>query len=448
MDLNPEICYRAVRSRDSRFDGRFFTAVTSTGIYCRPVCPARTPRRKNVAFYPCAAAAEEAGFRPCLRCRPESSPGTPAWLGTSATVSRGLKLINEGALDQGGVDELAGRLGMGSRQLRRLFNEHLGASPLAVALSKRVHMARKLLDETRLTVTEIAYAAGFQSVRRFNAAMQKTYGRSPTSLRKMDRVLDSDEAHLVLRLPYRAPYDWRLLIDFLKPRAIPGVETVRHEAYRREIEQGVVEVKPSRKEHCLLLRVPVAASRNLASIVERARCLFDVGADPDAIERHLKTNPLLAGRIKPGLRVPGAWDRFELAVRAVLGQQVSVKGATTLAGRVNASFGLSPAALARADLTTIGLTRKRAEAVRGLATAARCLDDPATARERLLEIPGIGPWTVQYIAMRALKEPDAFPSSDLGLRKALSKTAKQLEKAAEKWRPWRAYAAMHLWMGS
>jgi AraC family transcriptional regulator of adaptative response / DNA-3-methyladenine glycosylase II len=264
----------------------------------------------------------------------------------------------------------------------------------------------------------------------------------------MDRVLDSDEGHMVLRLPYRAPYDWPALIDFLKPRAIPGVEEVSLEVYRRTIDQGTVEVMPSTRENGLLLRVPVAAGRNLAGLVERARSLFDVGADPDAIERHLKTDPLLAKRIRPGLRVPGAWDPFELAVRAVLGQQVTVKAATTLAGRVNEAFGLSPAALAEADLTSVGLTRKRAEAIRGLAVAARCLDDPVTAQERLLEIPGIGPWTVQYIAMRALKEPDAFPASDLGLRKALSMTARQLGKVAEKWRPWRAYAAMHLWMGS
>lgn len=472
MNLDPHICYTAVKSRDARFDGRFYTAVKSTGIYCRPICPARTPKRQNCDFYACAAAAEEAGFRPCLRCRPEASPGTPAWLGTSATVYRGIRLINEGALDSGGVDTLAARLGVGARHLRRLFNEHLGASPLAVAQTRRVHLARKLLDETRLPVTEIAFSAGFQSVRRFNAAMHKTYGCSPSALRSMSRHAGRVpiNGYLRLRLPYRAPFDWQSIVDFLKPRAIPGVEKVDRKAYQRTIAlddmRGLLEVKPSADESCLILKAPVASSRHLVGIVQRVRNLFDLDADPDAIDWHLGEDRLLEKRVraKPGLRMPGAWDRFEVAVRAVLGQQVTVKAASTLAGRLVRAFGETdgsyrffpaPEALCDADIASIGLPQSRAEAIRNLAKAVAektlRLDDCDEAREVLQEIPGIGPWTVQYIAMRALKEPDAFPEGDLGLRRALGQgkkpaTPAQLLEAAERWRPWRAYAAMQLWM--
>ncbi len=476
-----DTCYRALTSRDARFDGRFFTGVTTTGIYCRPICPARTPKPQNVRFFTCAAAAEEAGFRPCRRCRPDAAPGTPAWLGTSATVSRALRLIAEGALDGEGIDRLAARLGVGQRHLRRLFAEHLGTSPGAIASTRRTHFARKLIDETRLPMTAIALDAGFSSVRRFNAAIRATFGRSPTELRRAVRSHPepSSPGELLLRLPYRPPFDWGLLTAFLAARAIPGVEAIDRDSYRRTIQvadaSGVIEIRPVEHKSYLLLSVRLAGSSGLLQVVEGVRRMFDLGADPLEINRRLAGDPRLASLIAahPGLRVPGTWDPFELSVRAVLGQQVSVKGATTLAGRLVVEFGTplsnpsaaglthlfpTPAALARADVAKIGLPAARAEAVRLLARAvcdgrlrfdATC--DSQQVQDELTVIAGIGPWTAQYVAMRALQEPDAFLPGDLGLRRTLSdngkpQSASSLVGLAERWRPWRAYAVMHLWM--
>jgi AraC family transcriptional regulator of adaptative response / DNA-3-methyladenine glycosylase II len=480
MKLDSKICYRAVSSRDPRFDGRFFTAVKSTGIYCRPVCPARTPKRSNCLFFPCAAAAEEAGYRPCLRCCPEAAPGTPAWMGTSASVSRALRLIARGALNGEGVNDLAMRLGMGDRHLRRLFIQHLGAPPKAVAATFRVQLAKKLIDETDLSITEIAFSSGFNSIRRFNDAIRETYGCAPSALRKSARSGSSKKAngYVTLRLSYRPPFSWQRLIDFLAPRAIPGVEWIEGGTYRRTMEldevRGVIEVKPGRGSF-LSLRVPVEASRKLACITERVRSLFDLHAAPEEIRRHLARDPLLARRVKarPGLRVPGAWNGFELAVRAILGQQVTVRGASTLAGRLVSVFGApldteygkalnrnfpKPEVLARANLQKIGIPRTRADAIRSLAKlcasgglafdGSRSIEETMTS---LTGIKGLGPWTAQYIAMRALEDPDAFPAGDLGLRRALAETktpltAARLAEKAEAWRPWRAYAAMHIWM--
>ncbi len=483
MTVSPDICYEAVRSRDARFDGRFFTGVLTTGVYCRPVCPARTPKRENVRFYACAAAAEEAGFRPCRRCRPETAPGTPAWLGTPVTTSRALRLIAAGALDQGSVEELAARVGIGDRHLRRLFLEHLGATPHAVAHTRRVHFARRLIDETRLPMTRIALAAGFPSVRRFNAAVRDAFGSTPSELRHQSaqsHAAPRDPA-LTLRLPFRRPFDWQALLRFLAPRATPGVEAVTGGEFRRTIAvvntSGTIAVSRPRGGSHLLLRAEISSTADLAAIVERVRRLFDLGADPREIGARLSRDPRLRPLVKAlaGVRVPGAWDGFELAVRAILGQQVSVRGATTLAGRLARRFGEpagdagrsdgalslrfpTPNALADADLTAIGLTRQRAEAVRGLARAVRdgqvCLDAgarPEDAVRALGGLPGIGPWTTAYVAMRALGDPDAFPESDLGLRRAAGKRGRPLAPAellrrAEEWRPWRAYAAMLLWM--
>jgi AraC family transcriptional regulator of adaptative response / DNA-3-methyladenine glycosylase II len=482
MELDDKICYRAVSSRDRRFDGRFFTAVLSTGIYCRPICPARTPREKNCRFFRCAAAAEEAGFRACLRCRPEASPHTPAWLGTSATVSRALRLISEGALDEAGVDALARRLGVGDRHLRRLFNLHVGASPRSVALTRRIHLAKKLIDETGLSFADIAFSAGFNSIRRFNAAIRKSYGRSPTDLRRSrgeGTRRSEPQGCLSLRLAFRPPYSWRSLAGFMAPRAIPGVETVDSRGYRRTLAlgeaQGVIEVRPSSTGSQLVLTLPNGFSPHLALIVERIRDLFDLGAVPEIINRHLRQDPQLAGRVKanPGLRVPGAFDRFELMVRAVLGQQITVQGATRMAGKLVQAFGRplaghgpedtgrlfpGPEILAEADVAGIGMPAQRGETIRNLARAMingrLRLDAPADLEEvtdRLMEIPGVGPWTAHYVAMRAFKEPDAFPEGDLGLRRALARgdkplAPKELAEKAKAWRPWRAYAAMHLWM--
>ncbi|MFN8178394.1 MAG: AlkA N-terminal domain-containing protein [bacterium] len=473
--------YEALKSRDARFDGRFFTGVVTTGVYCRPVCPAKTPKAENVRFFECAAAAEAAGFRPCRRCRPETAPGTPAWLGTSATVGRALRLIGEGALDTGGVDDLAERLGLGSRHLRRLFDEHLGASPLDVALTRRVHFARKLLDETDLPVRDIAFAAGFASVRRFHFVMARTFGAKPTELRRAarGRAPAAAEGHVALRLPYREPYEFDAILEYLGERATAGVEEVRGGVYRRTFrldgDAGVLAVRRDARAACLLLEVPIAARKRFLEIAERVRRVFDVGADPASIAEHLARDPALrrSARGRPGLRVPGAWDPFELSVRAILGQQVSVAGATTLAGRLVERWGErvpgadetgphrlfpEPAVLARANVASIGMPGTRGAAIREL--ARRVADgtlpltwgaDAEKAVQALAQVRGIGAWTVGYVAMRALGLPDAFLEGDLGVRRALAKRKGELPSPsevlvrAEAWRPWRAYAVIHLW---
>jgi AraC family transcriptional regulator of adaptative response / DNA-3-methyladenine glycosylase II len=477
MDLDPQICYRASASRDARFDGRFFMGVTSTGIYCRPICPARMPKRGHCRYFRCAAEAQEAGFRPCLRCRPESSPGTPAWLGTSATVSRALRLINQGELERGGVDALARRLGVGSRHLRRLLQERLGASPVALEQTRRIQFAKKLIDETQLTMRQVALSSGFQSVRRFNAAFRDAYRLAPSELRR-DSSKVANGGSLRLRLAYRPPLDWPAVLAFLGPRSISGVEEVDDDTYRRTVvfgdRAGVLGVSSAGDDTHLTLEVPVALAPDLSMIVDRVRGIFDLGADPDRINTQLGRDPRLrrSVRRRPGIRVPGGWSRFELAVRAILGQQVTVRGATTLAGRLVERFGRplsggegalsrlfpEPERLASADAGEIGMPRARSAAIRSLARAvvdgsleldaSIGLDD---AVARLRELPGLGEWTAQYIAMRALREPDAFPATDLGVRKALARadelpTTKQVLEHAEAWRPWRAYATMHLWM--
>lgn len=451
---------RARLARDPRFDGRFFIGVTTTGIYCRPICPAPSPKQKNIRYYPSAAAAAEAGFRPCLRCRPEASPGTPAWLGASASVSRALKLIGESALDDGGVDDLAERLGIGSRHLRRLFLRYLGATPVAVAQTRRVHFAKKLIDETSLPMAQVAMASGFGSVRRFNATFQKLYGRTPRELRNGHARM-ADAGVYTFRLGYRPPYDWNSLIEFLAARAIPAVEFVTPSEYRRTISldgrPGEIAVRPIAGKNILELQIRYPDPAALFRIVERVRRIFDIGADPAEIERGLKRDPNLKAmmRARPGIRVPGCWDPFEMSVRAILGQQVSVKGASTMAGRVAESFGepyesgrLFPSAvvLAEADLTTVGVTGQRARTIQNLARkiaeGEKIFDgsQDAEAFERnITQIPGIGPWTAQYIAMR-LGEPDAFPAGDLHLKRS--------GLDAEAWRPWRAYAAFYIWRNS
>jgi len=482
MMLDPDVCERARLARDPRFDGRFFVAVLTTGIYCRPICPVRAPKPQNVRFYPSAAAAAEAGFRPCLRCRPEASPGTPAWLGTAATVSRALRLIADGALDQGSVEELATRLGVGARHLTRLFQRHLGASPLAVAKNRRLLFAKTLISDTDLSMAQVALAAGFGSIRRFNAVFRQTYGCAPSSLRKARRRSSGramgQNGDFLLRLPFRPPFDWQAIIDFLGPRAIPGVERVEADFYARTIvldgQSGWIVVRPLPDQSYLELEVDFQEPRALYKIVERVRQIFDLGADPAQIAAHLnqdvKLAPLIAAN--PGLRLPGAWDCFELAVRAVLGQQVTVKGASTLAGRLVQTFGetasrgqdlglthLFPteSAMAAGEPAQIGMPHARGKALRGLAAAVRdgrVVFDTALGveplEEQLTTLPGLGSWTAQYVAMRALNEPDAFPASDLGLLRAaerlgLAKTPRELAALAESWRPWRAYAAMHLW---
>ena len=476
LRIDPDVCERARLSRDARFDGRFFTAVRTTGVYCRPVCPVRAPKRENVSYFVSAAAAAEAGFRPCLRCRPELSAGTPDWSNGPTAVGRALRLIAEGAAEEGGVGHVADRLGITPRHLNRLFHEHLGASPLAVIRTRRLHVAKRLIDDTDLRLADVAFAAGFGSVRRFNATFQELYARSPGELRRNARRLrpTRPEEEFVFRLSYRPPLDWRSLIGFLGPRATPGVEIVRGGRYRRLVRLGerpaVVEVSTVKGKPALELRVRSEDSSHLLQLAERTRRVFDLGADPQLIRRHLARDP----RLRPwlprrfGSRVPGAWDGFEVTVRAILGQQISVKAATTLAGRIASHCGdpvvtdceglthlfPTPDALADANLDGLGVTGRRIETIRAVAGAV-CdgrLSFDIARPERLLEslqqIPGIGAWTAQYVAMR-LGEPDAFPSSDLGLLKSRASegatTPRELEERAEAWRPWRAYAAIVLW---
>lgn len=446
-----QIWERARLARDARFDGRFFIGVTSTGIYCRPICPAPQPKASNVRYFPSAAAAAEAGFRPCLRCRPEASPGTPAWVGTPTSVARALKLIGESALDNGSVEDLADRLGVGSRHLRRLFLRHLGATPVAVAQTRRVHFAKRLIDETSLPMTRIAMAAGFGSVRRFNTTFRNLYGRPPRDLRRLTSSFTRDEGRYTFRIEYRPPYDWPSIIGFLAPRATPGVETVTASEYRRTIEldgqYGEITVRHGSKGHALTADIRFPDPAALFRIVERIRRVFDVNADPAAIAKVLRKDPNLRSLVQrwPGLRVPGCWDPFELAVRAILGQQVSVKAATTLAGRFAAAFGKKTeygsifpeaATIATADISNIGLTGARIKTIRELAVRVA---EGKSMEEAVVGVPGIGPWTRQYIAMR-MGEPDAFPATDLHL-------AAHAKQAAQ-WSPWRAYAALYLWSNS
>ncbi|MGH7726710.1 MAG: AlkA N-terminal domain-containing protein [Candidatus Eiseniibacteriota bacterium] len=489
MQLDPATCYAALRSKDRRFEGRFFVGVTTTGIYCRPGCPARTPRAEHTRFYPSSAAAEGAGFRPCRRCRPETAPSSPAWLGTSATVTRALRLLGAAPADEpASIEQLAGRLGIGPRHLRRLFAEHVGASPRSMLMTQRVHFARRLLDETNLPLDEVAVSAGFGSTRRFREAVRKTFGRSPARLRRAGALAQArdraaGERPIELRLPCAGPYDWASALEYRAARAIPGVEHVADGAYRRTIRTangpGILEVVAERGASALVLRLWLPGTGDLFPLVERVRRMLDLEADPTAIGAQLARDRVLARYVerRPGLRVPGAFDPFELAVRAVLGQQVSVRAATTIAGRLVAAhgtpfpagerFGLprlfpEPAALADLGaraLARLGLTQARAETLAGFARAVTdgALDlSPAPsledAVERLCAIDGIGPWTAHYIALRALGEPDAFPASDLGLRKAFARggtipSASALEARAEAWRPWRGYAAIHLWAG-
>ena len=479
--LQHEVYERARLARDSRFDGQFYVGVTTTGIYCRPICPANAPRSENVQFFPSAAAASEAGFRPCLRCRPEAAPGTPAWSGTSTTVRRGLRLISNGALDEGNVEELADRLGVTSRHLRRLFTKHLGASPLAVAHTQRLHFAKRLIDETTLPMSHISSAAGYGSIRRFNDAFQQTYGRSPRELRRAGEEVPPEKGALLrVRLPYRMPFDWSKQLSFFADRATPCVETADDGFYSRTVvhegQHGVIRIGPDARNGYLSLTLEGIDTNALFEFVQRLREVFDLDAPLADIRRSLSQDSVINDMLKenPGVRVPGAWDGFELTVRAILGQQVSVKAATTLTGRVAARYGdklnahlasghsqlqhifPSPDKLARARFNDMGIVGSRIETTRQVAKAVLrgelnfdVVQDPEEFCTTLTSIRGVGDWTAQYVAMRVLKNPDAFPAADLGLQKALGNgqklTAGELTARAENWRPWRAYAALLLW---
>lgn len=459
-----------MQAKDPRFDGRFFVGVKTTGVYCRPVCPVKSPHPRNVTFYPTAAAAAEAGYRPCLRCRPESSPGTPAWAGTSTTVNRALRIIGEGALDRQGVHALSDRLGVTPRHLSRLFMQHLGASPKAVAQTRRLHFAKKLLDETDLSMTEVALSAGYGSLRSFNDHFRRSYGRPPSSLRRHKGQMNG--RGLAISLRYRPPYDFAGVLAFLGARGIPGVERVEGDCYSRNIRidggAGKVVIRQDAGRHQLCCEIDIASARSLMGIVSRIRRLFDLDADPmeiaDCLGRDRALAPLVAGN--PGRRIPGAWDAFEVAVRAIVGQQVSIKGATTVMGKVARDHGdvqegllffPTPDRLADVSPDDLPMPRSRALAIKSMAQSVAAGDIDLSGQagaealiESLTAIKGIGPWTAHYIAMRALGDPDAFLHNDLVLAKIAKQqlgveTGRALLARAEAWRPWRAYAGMHLW---
>ncbi len=479
MNLEPEHCYRALLTHDARFDGRFFVGVSSTGVYCRPVCRARTPKAANCTFYPSAAAAEQAGFRPCLRCRPERAPATfgpqgPASVDASARLARiAAHRIDSGFLEERSLADLAQQLGISERHLRRVFADEFGVAPVQHAQTQKLLLARRLLRDTALPVTDIAYAAGFGSTRRLHTLFQKHYGVAPGAWRRGNHSGAADNDSIAIELAYRPPYAWQAQLDFLGGRTIAGVEAIVDNRYLRAVQlqrdgntySGWISVEHEPARHSLIVRIAASLTPVTAAICVKVRHLFDVNCDPDAIAATL--GPLAA--TLPGLRVPGAFDGFEMAVRAILGQQISVAAARTLAGRIAAKFGTAistpfpcithtfPSASEwpqdATELSGIGITGARIRALNTLAHA--CADDSLlleptadidAALTQLQALPGIGEWTAHYIAMRALAWPDAFLHTDYGVKKALGESnPKRVLASAEQWRPWRAYATRYLW---
>ena len=470
-----ERCYLAVQSRDPRFDGWFFTAVTSTHIYCRPSCPAQTPRRKNVRFYPSAAAAQLAGFRACKRCRPDASPGSPEWNSRADVAARAMRLIADGLVDRGGVNDLAQHVGYSVRQLERVLQNEIGAGPIAIARAQRAQTARILIETTGLAMTDVAFAAGFAGVRQFNDTVQAVFASSPTSLRfraKGPRGVAEASTAIQLRLAFRQPLCPDNLFGHLAATAVPGVEEVRGQTYRRTLRlahgPGIVELTPT--PDYISCRAVLSDMRDLTATIARSRWLLDLDADPVAIDRQLSIDESLAPLIakSPGRRVPRCVDGAEMALRAVLGQQVSTTAAQTHAGRLverhgepvsDPGGGLThlfplPSALRKVDLA---MPTKRRDTFAALVQALRSGDlelgpggDRDQAMNALATIPGIGPWTRQVIAMRALGDADAFLETDLGVRHAaellgLPTSPAALVNRSQNWRPWRAYAVQYLW---
>ena len=473
MNLDSASCYRALSTHDARFDGRFFVGVRTTRIYCRPVCTVRLPRRENCRFFRSAAAAEVEGFRPCLRCRPELAPGLASVDASARFAQAAVALIDDGVLEHGGVESVAARIGITSRHLRRVFDVEFGVSPIEYAQTQRLLLAKRLLTDTPLPVLDVALASGFGSLRRFNALIRERYRMPPSRLRR-DAAPASLPPSMRFELAYRPPYDWESMLAFLRARAIAGIESVDDSSYRRTlaIEQrnvrvvGWIAVAQTSRRNTLCVHVSASLAAVVPAVLSRVRHAFDLGCDPEPIAACL--GKLANGH--HGLRVPGTFDGFELAVRAVLGQQVSVAGARTLLGRLVAVFGTTPtpgaaalkhafpsaamlAALEVDELRGIGLTAARARTLRDLAGAVARGEieltvgaDVERTRKALETIPGIGPWTSSYIAMRALGWPDAFPDNDLAVLRALGETrAARARERSEAWRPWRAYAVMHLW---
>jgi AraC family transcriptional regulator of adaptative response / DNA-3-methyladenine glycosylase II len=471
MELNFEACYRAARARDRRFDGHFFVAITSTRIYCRPICPARPAKRGNMLFYSNAAAAEGAGFRPCLRCRPERAPGLAPIDAVSRLIGAAMAGIEEHSLSSARVGDLAASLGVSERHLRRVTESELGVSPIELAQTQRLLLAKRLLRDTSLSLTHIAFASGFGSVRRFNALFKSRYGLNPRAVRGSG----ARSAGLCVQLEFRPPLAWANLLAYLRLRAIPGVEWVDATHYRRTVAMdnaaGWIEISMHPSGAALNLEISPALGIHVGAIIARVKHLFDLGSAPASVAQVLSQDSILHATVKrlPGLRVAGAFDGFELAVRTVLGQQISIKGASTVAGRWAAAFGtptatpfaqldrLAPRAEQMADrqvdeIAALGMVGNRARCLIGLARAVaagrvnlQLASNVEEQMDKLRALPGIGPWTANYIAMRALHWPDAFPSGDLMLMRAANLKERPLERHAEAWRPWRAYAAHYLW---
>ncbi|MEO0535524.1 MAG: DNA-3-methyladenine glycosylase 2 [Cyanobacteria bacterium P01_A01_bin.123] len=465
--LTDDQYYQAILSRDRRFDGIFFVGVSSTHIYCRNVCTVKHPRRENCTFYPSAAAAEQAGYRPCLRCRPELAPGQAKIDAVSRLAAAAVSQIEDGALTEQSVSELADSLGISDRHLRRVLQQEFGVSPIQLAQTQRLLLAKRLLTDSNLSIADVAFASGFSSVRRFNALFQKRYRLNPTALRKATNL---PQDTLRCELAYRPPLDWQAMLGFLQSRAIAGVELIANNRYQRTVQlgkyQGWIQVSPIPKQNKLQVELSASLVAAILPVLTRVKALFDLPADPVQIADHLGEMAVSF----PGLRVPGAFNGFEVAVRAILGQQVSVKAASTLMTRLVKQFGtplqtpiaglthLTPtpaqlAPLAPQGLAELGILPKRAASILAIAQAITHGDlqlntysDIETTIAHLKTFPGIGDWTAQYIAMRVLAYPDAFPHSDLWLRRALAvEKPTQVLRIAEAWRPWRAYAAMHLW---
>lgn len=481
--LDRHVCYEAMRANDSRFDGRFFVGVRSTGVFCRSVCPARLPKLENCTFFLSAAAAQAAGYRACLRCRPELAPAvgvlaSPVEGSSAAVVARALRMIELGALDEGSVVALAARLGVSDRTLRQQFAQHVGTSPRQVAKTRRLLFAKRLIDETSLSMTEVAISAGFRSIRSFNSAFLASYGRAPSTMRRAQKLTHGASDPIVLKLPFSEPYDWQSLMAFWQPRCMTGIEMVTAERYCRSLvingEPGWVAVRPVAGKPYLQVQISLVQVSQLGKIMARLRQMFDVGVNVAAVTACLERSELLRPLItRRGLRIPGAWDAFELAVRAIVGQQVSVAAATTVFNRIVAAYGEpltvagrpdgltrvfpTAAVLAEADLTGVGLVKARAKAISHLAQLVverpSFFDEMTTlskAVDALCDLPGIGPWTAHYVAMRSLNEPDALPPGDVALLRAAKRLGKEVSRAqfaemAEEWRPWRAYGAMYLW---
>jgi AraC family transcriptional regulator, regulatory protein of adaptative response / DNA-3-methyladenine glycosylase II len=468
VELDEQTCEQARLNRDARFDGRVFIGITSTGIYCRPICPSPHAKRVHVRFFPSAAAASAAGFRPCLRCRPEVAPGTPAWNGTSTTVSRGLRLIAEGALDEAGVETLAARLGVSSRHLSRLFQRHLGALPTTVAQTRRLHFAKQLISDTNLSMADVAMASGFRSIRRFNDVFRQFYGRPPSELRRLGARLGVAAGEYVFHLAFRPPYDWNMLLRFLAPRSVPGVEVVRDGVYRRTVaiqtHHGLLEVRPAPGANALRVHIRFPKPEFLLQIVARVRAMFDLAADPDVICRTLGADPILAPLLKrhAGLRLPGAWDSLESVVHGLLRQRFSLEETQSLqallaeecgealsslgAGELHCTF---PSAPMLAESRLDFLPRSAADAIRSAAQAVAAVRSNAPPDELLVKlrpIKGVDDAVIQYVAMRALNDSDALPAELAELRSAADEMlgSEELSRRAEAWKPWRAYASMLL----